>query len=62
MSVKERTMLPALIVLLAYNFCTHASTFLPDQMDGTDLLPELLKRMDAKDKEINELRVNINML
>ncbi|KAH3809238.1 hypothetical protein DPMN_137599 [Dreissena polymorpha] len=60
MSVKERTMLPAIILLLAYNFCcTHAYTFLPDQMDGTDLLLELLKRMDAKDKEINELRGSI---
>ncbi|KAH3806629.1 uncharacterized protein LOC127834519 [Dreissena polymorpha] len=53
-------MLPALVLLLVYNVCfTHAYSFHPERRNviiGQDLLLDLVKRMDAKDEEIKELR------
>ncbi|XP_052215056.1 uncharacterized protein LOC127833685 isoform X1 [Dreissena polymorpha] len=63
----------ALVLLLAYNLCsTHTYSFQAERKDGiigNDLVSELLKRLDAKDDEIKELRghqirqeANINKL
>ena len=58
--VWHHKMLPALVLLLVYNVCcTNAISFHPEQMDkhiGHNLLLQLVKRMDTKDAEIQELR------
>ncbi|XP_052215055.1 putative leucine-rich repeat-containing protein DDB_G0290503 isoform X3 [Dreissena polymorpha] len=66
-------MIPALVLLLVYNLCcARVYAFDPERKDGIighDLLLDLLKRLDAKDDEIKELRgiqmrqeANINKL